>query len=129
MADMRSMTEDEFDEEFKPVTFEHEFGIEAPQGGVTWVEFEVAKQYPVERVWTVVDTEDGEYALPGFRVVNRFMYVVTQVPWPDENIEVKFDSVDDEEEPDGAPCCPDPGCPGRFNVPGSCTFPGYADNH
>lgn len=31
---------------------------------------------------------------------------------------------DDEDEPDGAPCCPDPGCPGN-----PCTFPGYADNH
>jgi hypothetical protein len=29
-----------------------------------------------------------------------------------------------EEEPDGAPCCPDPGCGGS-----PCTFPGYASNH
>ena len=28
---------------------------------------------------------------------------------------------------DGAPCCPDPGCPGRSG--GTCTFPGYAANH
>ena len=28
---------------------------------------------------------------------------------------------------DGAPCCLDPGCPGRGS--GDCTFPGYADNH
>jgi hypothetical protein len=27
-------------------------------------------------------------------------------------------------EDDGAPCCPDPGCPGN-----PCTFPGYAENH
>lgn len=27
-------------------------------------------------------------------------------------------------EADGAPCCPDPSCPGN-----PCTFPGYADNH
>lgn len=30
-------------------------------------------------------------------------------------------------EPDGAPCCPDPGCPGRGG--GECEFPGYAENH
>lgn len=29
-----------------------------------------------------------------------------------------------EEEPDGAPCCPDPDCSGS-----PCTFPGYASNH
>lgn len=29
-----------------------------------------------------------------------------------------------EDEPDGAPCCPDPQCSGN-----PCTFPGYADNH
>jgi hypothetical protein len=27
-------------------------------------------------------------------------------------------------DPDGAPCCPDPGCMGD-----PCTFPGYAANH
>lgn len=30
----------------------------------------------------------------------------------------------DQYEADGAPCCPDPGCPGN-----PCTFPGYAENH
>lgn len=29
-----------------------------------------------------------------------------------------------DDEPDGAPCCPDPDCNGN-----PCTFPGYADNH
>lgn len=29
-----------------------------------------------------------------------------------------------DDEPNGAPCCPDPGCSGN-----PCTFPGYADNH
>ena len=33
----------------------------------------------------------------------------------------------DEDEVDGAPCCPDPDCTGRNGGP--CTFPGYADNH
>ncbi len=31
------------------------------------------------------------------------------------------------DEPDGAPCCPDPGCPGRGNQP--CTFPGYVEGN
>jgi hypothetical protein len=29
-----------------------------------------------------------------------------------------------EDEPDGAPCCPDPECNGN-----PCTFPGYSANH
>lgn len=33
----------------------------------------------------------------------------------------------DDDEADGAPCCPDPGCPGRGNRP--CTFPGYVDGN
>ena len=33
----------------------------------------------------------------------------------------------EDNEPDGAPCCPDPDCPGTAR--GGCTFPGYADNH
>ena len=40
-------------------------------------------------------------------------------PWPP--------AVDNEQEQDGAPCCPDPECTGRNG--GTCTFPGYADNH
>lgn len=28
---------------------------------------------------------------------------------------------------DGAPCCPDPGCPGRGGRP--CTFPGYVEGN
>lgn len=32
------------------------------------------------------------------------------------------------EEYDPTPCCPDPGCAGRYN-PKNCDFPGYADNH
>lgn len=39
-------------------------------------------------------------------------------PWPE------LDEDEIEEEPDGAPCCPDPGCGGH-----PCTFPGYASNH
>lgn len=35
----------------------------------------------------------------------------------------------EEDEPDGAPCCPDPGCPGWRSGGKGCTFPGYADNH
>lgn len=31
-------------------------------------------------------------------------------------------------EPDGAPCCPDLGCPGR-NGTQSCTFPGYVEGN
>lgn len=34
----------------------------------------------------------------------------------------------DLEEDDPTPCCPDPGCPGRFGTL-PCEFPGYADNH
>lgn len=33
-----------------------------------------------------------------------------------------------DDEPDGAPCCPDPGCTGR--APGQpCTFPGYVEGN
>lgn len=117
------MTEDEFEAQFEPLSFTDEMGQEAPEG-VQWVEFEVAKRYPPERVWSVVDGDDGEYYLPGFHVVNKFAYIITKKPWTDETLEVRVDSMEDEDEPDGAPCCQDPECGGN-----PCTFPGYADNH
>lgn len=46
----------------------------------------------------------------------------------EERIAAREAAAEPADEQDGAPCCPDPGCPGR-NGTRPCEFPGYADNH
>lgn len=118
----RIITEDEFDAEFKP--------IESPgqqAGSHLWERHEIdaamkAGTITEKQVWTFVDDGEGGYGiLPGFHMVNKIEYMVTEVP-ADEDVTVEIPDENDDE--DGAPCCADPECPGN-----PCTFPGYAANH
>lgn len=36
------------------------------------------------RVWTVVDEDGHFYLFPGFRFVNRFAYVICDIPWSED---------------------------------------------
>ena len=43
--------------------------------------FELPKEIDPHLVWTVVDEDGRLYLCPGFRFVNRFAYVICEVPW------------------------------------------------
>lgn len=44
-------------------------------------EFEYVKKQNIKNVWTVIE-EDGElYVIPGFHIVNRFGYLITEKKW------------------------------------------------
>lgn len=43
--------------------------------------FELPKGIDPHLVWTVTDDEGRLYLNPGFRFVNRFAYVICEVPW------------------------------------------------
>lgn len=69
------------------VAFVEEWGAHAAPSGDLF-EFEEVKDLPLNTVWTVVDTDDGHWiAQPGFHIVNKLGYVVTQKPWSDSEIE------------------------------------------
>lgn len=48
-------------------------------------EFKDVRDQEPHHVWTIVETGDDRdgnwYALPGFHIVNKLGYVMTQVPW------------------------------------------------
>ena len=45
-------------------------------------EFEDLKDVPINQVWTIVEgDDDGWYAEPGFHIVNKLGYVVSDKPW------------------------------------------------
>ena len=41
--------------------------------------------YPLEQVWTIIEDDYGRnlYACPGYHIVNKLGYVVTEKPWTD----------------------------------------------
>lgn len=79
------ISEDDFMDEYNPQC--------NPSDGESLAhEFEDVKDKDPHHVWSVVESDDGEtlYALPGFRVVNKIFYLVTEKPWPHENIEAVY---------------------------------------
>lgn len=78
-----NITEDQFDEDFRPVQNPH--NKDASWNGCLFetygVEFNFVKSQPKNKVWTVTD-EGG--VVSGLHLVNRVGYIVTEVPWTEE---------------------------------------------
>lgn len=79
--------EDEFDATYKPI-----IGPDDSE----WREWrDVPEETPVEKVWTVVDGDDGRYfILPGYHMVNFVARIITEKPWSDELLTVRVDSFE-----------------------------------
>lgn len=69
------------------------------------LEFEDVKDQPLNHVWTILESGDGDdgnwYASPGFHIVNRVGYAMTKKPWTDELRDAiyfldDFDHADEE---------------------------------
>ena len=88
----RVLTEDEFYKQFKPITH--------PDGSDFWGNFKdiVTAGIPVERIWSAVDGEGGDFLLPGCHVVNVYAHMVTEVPWTEDIEHVFLDSINGEDE-------------------------------
>lgn len=66
-------------------------------------ELEFVKRQDPNKVWTLVDDDEGSCIISGFHVVNRSGYLISTVPvGPGVNVEVQFEAnePDDEEECD-----------------------------
>lgn len=67
-------------------------------------EFEDVKDQPVNHVWTILESDDGDdgncYAARGFHVVNRMGCVMTKKPWTDELRDAIYflDDLDHQDE-------------------------------
>ena len=50
-------------------------------------EWQFVKSQPVNHVFTITEGDNGKnwYAGPGFHIVNRIGYFVTEIPWTSEN--------------------------------------------
>ena len=60
--------------------------VEREQGIVWWEREHLPAAIDEHLVWTVVDCDGRHYATPGYRFVNRLMYLVCSMPWNDEDV-------------------------------------------
>lgn len=51
---------------------------------------------PKRYIWTLVDGDTATIIIPGYHLVNRINYFITEFPWEHENIEVKYCDEEDE---------------------------------
>lgn len=60
-------------------------------------DYEDLRRAPVHNVWTVVesgtDNNDNWYASPGFHIVNKLGYVLTERPWHDDRRDAIYLSI------------------------------------
>lgn len=51
-----------------------------------------------DRVWTLVDGDDGTYIINGYHLVNRIAYFITEVPHTGADIEVEDEKYEEDGE-------------------------------
>ena len=82
------MTYDEWEEKFMPITF----APNSPMGNCMLetygVELEIVANARKNCVWTVIGGGDDKmYVAAGNHLVNRLGYLITEVPWTEEDHE------------------------------------------
>jgi hypothetical protein len=107
--------EDAWIEKFKPR--KNQFKDDAPYEGTMYETFgeelEYIQQSGAENcVWTLIEGDDGSFISPGYHLVNRMGYFITEEPWNDQTAGVDLR--------DGTEYCRD--CDGTNSVP--CTEDG-----
>ncbi len=85
----RAMNYDVFERKYKPV--KNHIDSNASGDGDLFEtygeEWEHVSKQDCHHVWTLVESDTGkkEYLTPGFHVVNRLNYMITEKPWTDED--------------------------------------------
>lgn len=78
---MAYIDESTFTSEFRPMP-------NPVDGGLIWDRAQDTIGLPADQVWTLVEGDSGLiWALPGYHVVNRIGYVVTEKKWYEPDLE------------------------------------------
>lgn len=87
---MQHLTEDQFFEIYKPIS---------KKDGTLVLEKYETLDVDLHNVWTLVDGDNGgSFAIPGYHLVNRFGYVITEERWDTDEIEAVWQEPDEEED-------------------------------
>lgn len=92
---MKLMTEDEFDEKFTTVTPLDENGYEDDTIRPT----DEGLDKESKHLWTIVEGDNGLYALTGWAKVNAIGYILTEEAW-EEDIEAVWQTHSDDDDDD-----------------------------
>lgn len=91
------LTEDNFDEIYLPI--ENHLVQDAPFDGTMFETFGNELDYVLtmvndlksnNRVWTILDGDEGLWCVAGYHLINRFGYIITEKPWDTGEEEFKF---------------------------------------
>lgn len=107
---MKTITEDEFFEQYKPVLNKFHMDPEATAfNGCMYETYGVEEQHvrnvaQVNEgfVWTIIDGDDGLSITSGYHYVNRFGYIITQLPADEDFIDVVLEDLTDHDEDEEA---------------------------
>lgn len=94
MEEVVMITEDQFEEEFRPV--KNPLVESAPFND--WMhetygeELEHVRKQDPSHIWTIIETEEKLFYVAGFHIVNRLGYIITEKPWVSGTEEVALDT-------------------------------------
>lgn len=88
------------DEQAKAPKLEDKFTVvmNPADEGQMWFEHQETLAYPPQRVWTVVEGDNGNlYAITGYHIVNVVYYAITEEAWTAEDEPIDYLWFDYEE--------------------------------
>lgn len=94
---MKTITEDEWVETYGPKPAPSgDGGFDYGEGStlLDWTrpaDLKILEETDENRIWTVVDGDDGPAIVAGRHFVNRMGYIVTENPRADDDIEIDMD--------------------------------------
>lgn len=103
---MKTITEDQFFEQYKPVLNRHYLNEDSTAfNGCMYETYGSELDYVREVaqvneafVWTVIDGDNGLSITSGYHHVNRFGYIITELPADDDFIDVIVEDLSDYDE-------------------------------
>jgi hypothetical protein len=92
------MTLDEFENKYKPINnhFSENKSETNYLFGTYGEEYAFVLEQEKNKIWTIVDGDNGIYIIPGLHFLNRINYIITENPWEGENIEVLYEGIEND---------------------------------
>lgn len=82
---------DYFTEHFKPIDNPTEENYIFETYGEEYEKvLQWGKQKSDNYVWTIIDSNNGLYLVPGWHYIDRFAYILTTIPWKEGQRNLKY---------------------------------------
>lgn len=88
---MKTITFEIFEKTYKPIKnpFVQDSSYDGCMFETYGVELAYVREQDVKKIWTIVDCNNEEiWIVPGYSIVNRLGYILCEIPWESEDIQV-----------------------------------------